>query len=249
MTTSMRANHYEVLGVAEAASPEQLKAAYRARVKELHPDSGGTDEEFEALQVAWSVLSDSARRRDYDSWLDDIRPVMGGARLAVQQRYEERELEVERRAWDARREEARKAAAAATAQRRAEQAARREELVARTDVRRHLVLGLSSIATLVSALELVRGSSGYARDVMVLGADLSLPPTTITVLVIQMVVGLVVAVAAIVMRAPVESEGPRGERNEGPASFAGSSLFRMVVGLTSALLALWVLVPFLLRAL
>jgi curved DNA-binding protein CbpA len=31
-----------------------------------HPDKGGTDEEFQAINEAWQVLSDATKRGDYD---------------------------------------------------------------------------------------------------------------------------------------------------------------------------------------
>lgn len=57
---------YETLGVAPDATPLQIKAAFRARAKTLHPDAGGGAEEFAALCEAHDVLSDPERRRRYD---------------------------------------------------------------------------------------------------------------------------------------------------------------------------------------
>ena len=37
---------YEVLGVRQGASEEEIKAAYKELVKKYHPDNGGTNEEF-----------------------------------------------------------------------------------------------------------------------------------------------------------------------------------------------------------
>lgn len=243
MPTSMRTSHYEVLGASEGASSAELKAAYRAKVKELHPDSGGTEDAFDALQIAWSVVGNPDKRRDYDSWLDDTRPVMGGSRLAVQQRYEERELEVERRAWEVRREEARKTAARAAAARQAaaeaEQAAKAEHI----DLHRHLTMGAAALAVLVSVLELWRGSSAVDTEVEVLGTSLPLPPTTTGILVAQMALGVLVAVGSILSRSPRYAE-----ELHGPAVVTNSSQFRVAVGVAAALLTIWVVVPFVLRA-
>ncbi len=57
---------YAVLGVAEAASAAEIKAAYRALVKRHHPDAGGDDTTILALNAAWEVLGDGERRRRYD---------------------------------------------------------------------------------------------------------------------------------------------------------------------------------------
>jgi molecular chaperone DnaJ len=63
-------SHYTVLGVEPDASPQQIKSAYRQRVKELHPDHYGQDSgPFLAVQEAYDVLSDPARRRRYDEQL------------------------------------------------------------------------------------------------------------------------------------------------------------------------------------
>jgi hypothetical protein len=47
---------YDVLGVAAGASAEQLKAAYRAALRQAHPDTGGSTERFIQVQAAWKVL-------------------------------------------------------------------------------------------------------------------------------------------------------------------------------------------------
>ncbi len=64
----MATDLYLVLGVGQDASPQQIKAAYRHRAKELHPDVHGPDREpFLRMQQAYSVLSDPERRRVYDN--------------------------------------------------------------------------------------------------------------------------------------------------------------------------------------
>src|SRR5689334_3119019 len=58
---------YLVLQVARSAPPEEIRAAYRRRALELHPDqSGAGSEPFIELQKAYSVLSDPSQRADYD---------------------------------------------------------------------------------------------------------------------------------------------------------------------------------------
>ena len=47
---------YSVLGVRKTDSPERVGAAYRARVKETHPDQGGDPEEFMRVQEAGRAL-------------------------------------------------------------------------------------------------------------------------------------------------------------------------------------------------
>lgn len=64
--TAARSCLYEVLGVSVTASPVELKQAYRRKQRSAHPDTGGTAERFHALQSAWEVLGEPARRADYD---------------------------------------------------------------------------------------------------------------------------------------------------------------------------------------
>ncbi len=62
-------DHYKVLGVARGATEAEIKKAYRALVKEVHPDSGtpGDVERFRAIQNAYETLSHPERRRAYDA--------------------------------------------------------------------------------------------------------------------------------------------------------------------------------------
>jgi molecular chaperone DnaJ len=60
-------NYYLILGVDSGATLQQIKAAYRRKAKDLHPDYYGQDSgPFIDLQEAYAVLSDPARRRLYD---------------------------------------------------------------------------------------------------------------------------------------------------------------------------------------
>lgn len=65
----MTRTYYEVLGVARDADAERVRAAYRERVKEVHPDvSDRPDaaEQFRTLSAARDVLCDSDERARYD---------------------------------------------------------------------------------------------------------------------------------------------------------------------------------------
>ncbi len=61
---------YADLGVAKDASPDEIKKSYRKLARELHPDANANnaqaEERFKAVSEAHSVLSDSAKRKEYD---------------------------------------------------------------------------------------------------------------------------------------------------------------------------------------
>ncbi|MCG9894248.1 MAG: DnaJ domain-containing protein [Fimbriimonadaceae bacterium] len=75
-------SHYEVLKVRVKATEGEIRAAYLALAKQLHPDvNSGPDaaSEFLAVKEAYETLSDPDRRRNYDAVLEY------SARIARQQ--------------------------------------------------------------------------------------------------------------------------------------------------------------------
>ena len=67
-------NYYELLGVSTDANAEEIKSAYRARAKEVHPDvnrSPDAVEEMRNLNAAYETLSDFAKRAAYDRQLEE----------------------------------------------------------------------------------------------------------------------------------------------------------------------------------
>ena len=69
-------DYYQVLGVPQNASAEDIKRAYRSLVRQYHPDSqavsAGTSALFRQVQEAYEVLSDAKRREAYDRRLGEL---------------------------------------------------------------------------------------------------------------------------------------------------------------------------------
>jgi molecular chaperone DnaJ len=63
-------DYYAALGIGKDASSADIKKAYRKLARELHPDKNPGDEKAEArfkdVSEAYDVLSDDARRKEYD---------------------------------------------------------------------------------------------------------------------------------------------------------------------------------------
>ncbi len=62
-------DYYQILGIQKGASDADIKSAFRKLAQKYHPDKKGGDEaKFKEVSEAYSVLSDSKRRAEYDTY-------------------------------------------------------------------------------------------------------------------------------------------------------------------------------------
>ncbi len=63
---------YEILGVQRRATADELKAAFRKKAKELHPDRNpgdkSSEQKFKELNEAYDILKDDQKRAAYDQY-------------------------------------------------------------------------------------------------------------------------------------------------------------------------------------
>lgn len=60
-------DYYRILGAGEDASPREIERLYKRLAHQRHPDRGGTEDDMKALNEAYRVLHDAAKRKEYDS--------------------------------------------------------------------------------------------------------------------------------------------------------------------------------------
>ncbi len=86
-------DYYQVLGVDKEASAEKIKEAYRKLAFQYHPDRNKENpsavEKMKEINEAYAVLSDSKKKKDYDTFHDQYGPY-GYTRF--KQRYSEQDI-------------------------------------------------------------------------------------------------------------------------------------------------------------
>lgn len=82
---SKSATHYATLGLHRRAGAEEIRTAYLLLARKFHPDrNGGSAEAHEqtlAINAAYEVLGDPARKREYDAELDAAEKATSSGRV------------------------------------------------------------------------------------------------------------------------------------------------------------------------
>lgn len=71
-------NYYEILGVDEKATQQDIKKAYKKLAMEHHPDKGGSEEKFKSISQAYEILGDESKRAQYDNQRNNPFSTFGG---------------------------------------------------------------------------------------------------------------------------------------------------------------------------
>ncbi len=71
--TDTKINYYEVLGVKDTATEQEIKKAYRKLAVQWHPDKNAdnkevAEEKFKSISEAYAVLSDKEKKEEYDNF-------------------------------------------------------------------------------------------------------------------------------------------------------------------------------------
>lgn len=77
-------NYYEILEISESASQEVIERVYKLFAKKYHPDVNPdnpkeAEEKFKIITEAYEVLSNEAKRREYDNQLRNERAAKASA--------------------------------------------------------------------------------------------------------------------------------------------------------------------------
>ncbi len=67
-------DYYQILGLNENASQDDIKKAYKKLAMKNHPDRGGDTKKFQEISQAYDTLSDNQKRAQYDAQRNGFNP-------------------------------------------------------------------------------------------------------------------------------------------------------------------------------
>lgn len=68
MDFDIKKNYYEILGVSESASAEEIKKAFKKAAVKHHPDRWGDKKKFQEINEAYQVIGDEKKKSQYDAY-------------------------------------------------------------------------------------------------------------------------------------------------------------------------------------
>jgi curved DNA-binding protein len=74
-------NYYEILGINQSATADEVRRAYRILARRYHPDLNpgkSSEERFKQIALAYQVLNDPDRRRSHDSEVESAKKIRAG---------------------------------------------------------------------------------------------------------------------------------------------------------------------------
>lgn len=68
MDFDVKKNYYDILGVKEEASAEEIKKAFKKAAVKHHPDKWGDKKKFQEMNEAYQVIGDEKKKGQYDAY-------------------------------------------------------------------------------------------------------------------------------------------------------------------------------------
>ena len=68
MDFDVNKNYYDILGVSESASADEIKKAFKKAAVKHHPDKWGDKKKFQEMNEAYQVIGDEKKKAQYDAY-------------------------------------------------------------------------------------------------------------------------------------------------------------------------------------